>query len=145
MQRRDPAQFIELYALLRKRLTALAAQAYATIDLGHLQARFLKRIGNGERISQAELARRTETDPTLTGRVLQTLIERGMVRRERSDEDRREYVIELDTEGKRMRNKVEKLNGELEAQLGRMLDERDLKDFERIVTKILEAIDEPRE
>jgi hypothetical protein len=44
------------------------AQAYATLELGSTQARFLKHIGQHSRISQAELARLTETDPTLTGR-----------------------------------------------------------------------------
>jgi hypothetical protein len=46
-------------------------------------------------ISQADLARATDTDPRLTGRALETLLLRGWVRRKRSKEDRREYILEL--------------------------------------------------
>jgi DNA-binding MarR family transcriptional regulator len=42
--------------------------------------------------------------------VLQNLIERGLVRRERSAEDRPEYVLELGPDGQRARGRVEKLS-----------------------------------
>jgi DNA-binding MarR family transcriptional regulator len=142
-RRRDPTEFLEMFATLRRCLTAVAAQAYATLELGSTQGKFIRHIGQHTRSSQADLARATGTDPTLTGRVLQTLIERGLVRRERSDEDRREYVLELSAAGRRVQERVEKLRGQLAARVVAVLEERDLEDFDRIAKKILAAFEVP--
>jgi DNA-binding MarR family transcriptional regulator len=138
-RRRDPIEFIETYGALKRCLTSVAAQAYAKVEMGSTQAKFLRHIGQASRISQAELARATGTDPTLTGRALQTLIERGLVRRERSDEDRREYVLKLGAAGRRAQVRVEKLRAELAARIVDALDARDVEDFDRVVKKILAA------
>jgi DNA-binding MarR family transcriptional regulator len=143
VRRREPTDFIDTFGKLRRCVTAVAAQAYATVELGSTQAKFLRHIGRHSRISQAELARATATDPTLTGRVLQTLIERGYVRRERSDEDRREYVLELAPDGRRACDRVEKLRAQLAERVVGALDERDLDAFDRIANKILAAFEAP--
>ena len=75
--RPDPTEFIDLFGAVKRRLGAVAAQAYATVEMGSTQAKFLRHIGRNSRISQAELARATETDPTLTGRILQALTSVG--------------------------------------------------------------------
>src|ERR1700739_1906639 len=80
-------------------------------------------------IAQAARARATASDPTLVGRAVQSLIERGLVTRERDEEDRRGYVLTLPAAGRRARDRVEKLRGELAAQVVSVLDERDLADF----------------
>jgi DNA-binding MarR family transcriptional regulator len=71
------------------------------------------------------------------------LIERDLVRRERSDEDRREYVLELGPAGRRAQERVEKLRAQLAARVVAPLDERDLEDFDRIAKKILAALATP--
>jgi DNA-binding MarR family transcriptional regulator len=142
-RRRDPTEFLEVLGALKRCLASLAAQAYATAGMGSTQAKFLRHIGQHSRISQADLARATGTDPTLTGRALQTLIERGLVRRKRSDEDRREYVLELGAAGRRAQDRVEKLRGRLAARVVAALDARDLEDFDRLAKKILAAFDAP--
>lgn len=77
---RDPDEFFESYRAMVRSLPAVTTEAYATFDAGSAQAKFLRYIGRHSRISQADLARATMTDPTLTGRVLETLVERGWVR-----------------------------------------------------------------
>ncbi len=139
MKARNPDSFIDTFAAVKRRVSALATQAYATIDLGSMQAKMLRHIGKHSRISQAELARATESDPALVGRALQTLGERDLVRRERSDEDRREYLLELTAAGKRLCERVDKLRAGVLARVTAPLDERDLADFERIAAKILAA------
>lgn len=141
-RRRDPTEFLETFFAVRKRITALAAQAYATAALGTMQAKLLRAIGGEGRPSQAELARVTGSDPPLTGRALQTMIERGLVRRQRSDDDRREYVLELTAAGRRARARVEKLRARLAARVVAALAPRDLDDFDRIAAKILGALEE---
>jgi len=143
MKSRDPTAFIDTFGSMRRRITALAANAYAAADVGPMQAKLVRHIGKRSPISQAELARVTESDPTLTSRTLQVLIERGLVRRERSGEDRREYVLQLTAAGKRTQARIEKLRSDLAAQIVGALDERDLADFDRIAQKILAATDQP--
>jgi DNA-binding MarR family transcriptional regulator len=137
--RRDPTEFIDKLGALRRCMSALAAQAYAGagLGLGSTQAKLMRHIGAHGPISQAELARATGSDPALTGRALQTLIERGWVRRQRSDQDRREYVLELGAEGRRARARVEKLRSDLAARVVGVLDARDLEAFDRVAGKIL--------
>ncbi|HEY2747395.1 MAG TPA: MarR family transcriptional regulator [Polyangia bacterium] len=139
-RRREPTEFIDKFGAVKRRIMAAAAQSYATAELGGTQAKFVRYIGRNSGISQAELARATETDPTLTGRVLQTLIDRELVRRQRSDEDRREYLLELSAAGRRVCSRVEKLRAELAARVVDALDDRDLDDFDRVADKILAAL-----
>ena len=142
-RRRDPNEFIDMFGALKRCLSAVAVQAYATADMGATQAKFLLQIGQQSGISQAELARATSTDPTLTGRVLSALIERGLVRRKRSAEDRREYVLELTASGRRAQERVEKLRVQIAARVVDALEDRDIEDFDRVTRKILAAFETP--
>jgi len=139
MSKRDPHVFYDRLGAVMRALRSAAAQAYAPLDLGTAQAKFLRYIGEEQGISQAELARATVTAPTLTGRALEPLIERGWVKRTRSEEDRREYVLELTAAGKRARDRVLAARETIIAQVARALDDRDVRDFERIAAKILAA------
>ena len=143
MARRDSHEFFELFGAVTRRLRSVAAQAYATFEVGSAQAKFLRHIARHSRISQADLARATDTAPTLTGRALETLVERGWVRRKRSEIDRRQYVLELTASGQRTRERVESARNDIIARLGSSLDDRDVEDFERIAQKILVAFDAP--
>jgi len=139
---RDSHEFYERFGMVIRCLRSVAAQAYATFEVGSAQAKFLRYIGKNSRISQADLARATATAPTLTGRALETLVERGWVRRKRSEEDRRQYVLELTASGQRVRERVEEAREEIIARIAKVLDQRDVEDFDRIATKILAAFED---
>lgn len=68
-------------------------------------------------ISQAKLARATDTDSALTGRPLQPMVDCGVVRRERSPIDRRGYVLELEDQGRETLKRVEALRARVLAQV----------------------------
>jgi len=139
LKRDSQELFYERFAAVLRCIRGVAAEAYAAIDIGSTQAKFLRHIGANSHISQAQLARATSTAPTLTGRVLESLIEHGWVRRKRSSEDRREYVLELTASGKRMRERVETARSGVIQSLARVLDEKDVENFEQIAGKILAA------
>lgn len=143
--RREPDEFIDTFGALSRRLRSLAAHAYGTFEVGSAQAKFLRHIGRNSRISQADLARATETAPTLTGRALEPLVVRGWVRRKRSEEDRRQYVLELTASGQRVCKRIEEARGQVAKRVVAVLDERDLDDFERIVKKVLAGVARPVE
>ena len=140
MKRNAGNEFLELWSALARGLRALAAQQYAALDLGTTQAKFLREIGRNAPLSQADLARATATDPTLTGRALQTLLRRGWVRRKRSTEDRRQYVLELSAAGERLLARVERERERIAARVFAVLGARDRADFERVARKLLEAL-----
>lgn len=141
MAPRERGEFLESLSALSRCLRSVAAQTYATFEVGSTQAKFLRYIGRHSRISQADLARATATDPALTGRALETLVGRGWVRRTRSEEDRRQYVLELAASGQRARKRVEQARERIAARIATVLDERDIEDFDRIAKKILAAFE----
>ena len=140
---RDPIEFIEKFAALWTCLMAVSDETYAGEKLWSKQAWFLRYVGQHRGICQAELARATDTAPTLTGRLLQTLLERGLVRRTRSKKDRRGYVLELGASGQRMRRRVDEARARFAARVVAVMDERDLSDFDRIAKKIFDAFGHP--
>ncbi len=142
MTRGEPSEFLDRLGAVSRCLRAVAAEAYAALELGSTQAKFLRHIGKNSRISQADLARATGTDPALTGRALETLVERGWVRRSRSEEDRRQYVLELGAAGQRARKRVEEARSVVAERIAAALDDRDIEDFERITRKILAAFEQ---
>lgn len=144
MSQAESREFFERFGEVARCVRAASADAYATLEVGTTQAKFLRSVGQHPGISQAELARETVTAPTLTGRALETLVARGWVRRSRSEEDRRQYVLELTPAGQRARDRVEKARDEIIARVAAVLDARDVRDFERIAGKIL-ATFEPTE
>ena len=137
----QPTDFIERFGAVKKRIHALAEAAYAEVELGSMQAKLIRHIAKHGQISQAALARATDSDPTLTSRTLGALIERGLVRRERSAEDRREYIVELTAAGRRQRDRVEKLREGLAERIVAALDAKDLADFDRVCRKMLAALE----
>jgi DNA-binding MarR family transcriptional regulator len=139
--RREPGEFLDRLGSLSRCVRSVAAQTYATFEVGSTQAKFLRYIGRHSRISQADLARATATDPALTGRVLETLVERGWVRRTRSEEDRRQYVLELAAAGQRARKRVEDARERIAERIATALDEKDREDFDRIAKKILSTFE----
>ena len=143
MARRDPNEFFERFGEVTRCVRSAAAEAYATLEVGSAQAKFLRHIGKNSRISQADLARATVTAPTLTGRALETLVKRGWVRRKRSEDDRRQYVLELTASGQRMRERVEEARAGIIGRIAGALDTRDVDDFERIAKKILDEFEAP--
>jgi DNA-binding MarR family transcriptional regulator len=141
VEQRDPHELFDRLVLVLKTLRAGVAQAYAKTEVGSAQAKLLRHIGRHSRISQADLARATDTAPTLTGRAVEPRVERGWIRRTRSDEDRREYLLALTPSGERMRAKVEEAREELVQRLAAAMDDRDADDFERIAKKILAVLE----
>ncbi|HEX3344929.1 MAG TPA: MarR family transcriptional regulator [Polyangiaceae bacterium] len=137
----DPHEFYERFGAVMRCLRSVAAQAYAAFEVGSAQAKFLRHIGRHRTLSQADLARATGTAPTLTGRALETLVERGWVRRKRSEEDRRQYTLELTAAGQRARERIELAREGIIQRIAGALDEKDVRDFDRIAGKILAAFE----
>lgn len=132
----------QLGAILRA-LRAAAAASHGTAGIGTTQGQFLREIARHPQTSQAELARLTDTDPALTGRVLENLIERGWVARKKSADDARRYVLTLTAAGRRVVKTVEEARAALTERLKAGLDDEDLDDLARVTQKIVALLETP--
>jgi DNA-binding MarR family transcriptional regulator len=132
-----PFPFLETFAHLRRCLYGVVDATYGALGLGATQAKLLRRIGENRNLSQADLARATGTDPALTGRALQTLLDRGWVQRRRSRADRRAFSLELTPSGEALLREVLEAREEVAHRVRSCLNEEDLTAFDRIARKLL--------
>jgi DNA-binding MarR family transcriptional regulator len=132
--------FLGQFSALMRYVKSSASETYAALELSNTQAHFLRLLSETVR-SQAELARATGSDPALTGRALEPLIERGLVRRKRSADDRRQYVVELTAAGHRANAKAGGLRADLTERITSALSSKDFDDFARISERILGALE----
>jgi DNA-binding MarR family transcriptional regulator len=131
--------FLETFGQLRRCLYGVVDAAYGALGIGATQAKLLRRIGENRHLSQADLARATGTDPALTGRALQTLLDRGWVKRRRSREDQRAFSLELTDSGEALLQDVLEAREAMALRVRACLSEDDLVAFDRISKKLLEA------
>lgn len=107
--------------LMKRVLSSIIAQADARLsvyDLTHAQWLPLFKLAMKDCDTVAELSRELELDPGAMTRSLDRLEAKGLVRRERSTEDRRVVHLVLTEEGRKVARKVppvmaEVLNGHL--------------------------------
>lgn len=131
---------MENIGAVKRCLRAVSSEEYAETGLGDTQMRILRYVASHPSVSQAELARETETDPSLTGRALQGLLDRGVLKRERSKEDKRAFRLELAPRGTALLAQVDKASARLVSRIVAPLDARDVADFNRIAAKLTAAL-----
>jgi DNA-binding MarR family transcriptional regulator len=137
-------EFLETFARAKRSLGLVVWQAFASLDIGPKQVTLMRELAKVDSISQADLARATMTDPAATSRAVQTLITMGWVRRTRNEHDQRALTVEMTAAGRAASKRIEAAYLRAARQVTLPLDSRDLKDFRRITTKLLERCNELR-
>jgi DNA-binding MarR family transcriptional regulator len=132
--------FAENMSTVKRVLRQASAEAYGDFALGDTQMKILRYVAANPRASQADLARATETDPALLGRALKGMLDRGVLKRSRSKEDRRAYLIELGPSGAALATRVEAASARLVQRILAPFDARDLADFDRLTKKLVAAL-----
>jgi DNA-binding MarR family transcriptional regulator len=110
--------------------------ARVALELSSTQARLLLYIAEHNGISQAQLATATNTDKALTGRVIEGLIERGWLKRSRSLQDARAYVLSMTAPGRKFTTQLQEIAAGITERLSQALDDRDVEDLRRIAAKL---------
>ena len=128
--------FLENIAAFKRALRLSAASAYGEFALGDTQMKVLRYVAKNPGASQAALARATETDPALLGRALRGMLQRGELKRTKSKDDARAFVVDLGAKGHALAEQLNAANQALVARLVAPFDARDFADFERIVGKL---------
>jgi MarR family transcriptional regulator, transcriptional regulator for hemolysin len=136
----EASVLLDLFSTLQRARGWTDKQMYASLDLGPAKARLLEYIAVHDGTSQTELARATDTDKALTGRSVEAFLENGWVRRQRSREDGRAYILSLSPSGRKIVKQFETIRGQILERVTKTLDTRDVEDFCRIVKKLLETM-----
>jgi DNA-binding MarR family transcriptional regulator len=97
----DTRRILDSIRQIVQALRLSAAQAQRKLDLSAAQLFVIHKLGNGEPISMNELSRRTHTHQSSVSVVVQRLVEKRLVRRQRSPADRRQLELQLTAAGLR--------------------------------------------
>jgi len=83
-----------------RKLNQLLTLRFQPYDITSEQWSVLNKLSDADGISQRELSRRTEKDPTNVTRILDQLERKGWIRREANPEDRRSFLTFVTDSGK---------------------------------------------
>lgn len=102
----------------------------------------LKKLGEHENLSQKELAELVSKDtPTLT-RIIDLLVEKGLVIRKTDPEDRRRFCVTLTEKGAWMLGEYQSPIRDIRLKAWNGLSEDDFNNFKRIINTIYRNLDE---
>ncbi|MEV6991936.1 MarR family transcriptional regulator [Streptomyces sp. NPDC093228] len=106
------------------RLTRASAEALAPVGIDGHELAVLVVLAGAEPLSQIEVAARLGVDRTTMVVLIDTLEERGLVRRRRSEHDRRKNIVELTEDGAECLRRGEEARRTVERRFLAPLDEK---------------------
>lgn len=101
-------------------------------------------IGENERLTQAELANKLELGAATTGKLVDRLEERGLVRRENDPNDRRSNLLALTPDAKAILRKLARVSKELRQEILCDLSETEQERLKRSLLKIKKQLTQER-
>jgi len=112
-------------------------------DIGESPGRFatLTLIARNPGISQTELSQANGRDKSSLTPVVEDLVRRGLIQRQRMDNDRRTYRLNLTPAGKKVLTMMTRCARRHERNLDHVIGMRDRKRFLQILKKIAAEID----
>ena len=131
-----PDSFLDAFGEVKRVVWLVAWRAFAPLGMGPQQVRLMRLLGRGGPITARTLSRATSADPSSVGRAIDGLVALGWVGRERGEQDRREYQLELTAAGKLMERKLDRIFRKVEQAVTAPLSARDRADFQRIAGKL---------
>ena len=126
---------------LRLRSVRIMGRALSRFDLTVSQHTLLFCLFHQEKCKMSELARELGITMGAATSIVDRLIKAGLVKRERSTEDRRVVLVSLSKKGRRMMEEVHKVTLELMANLLSRLSAREREAFLSAYEKMSEEIE----
>ena len=103
--------------------------------------RFLDLLSEGK-LTQKEIARRLEVSAQAVSETVKILEERGLIRKEKSESDRRAWCISITPKGEKHRKEAKKERQENAERFFAVLTEKEKAELDRLLTKLLPKEDE---
>ncbi|MFY0687231.1 MAG: MarR family transcriptional regulator [Cyclobacteriaceae bacterium] len=91
-------------------------------------------------ITQQQIATAIERDKTTISRVLDSMIKRNLLRREKSESDKRSKLIRLTDHGKQLQEKLVSISGKLFMQSLEGIEDTDVKSALKVMHRLINNI-----
>ena len=127
---------------LRTCCDRLMAGVRAQTNLGEAECGFLGAFPGEAAISSGEWCRIVGLSPSRGSRVIEALVQKGIVRRLPDPADRRVSLVELTEPGRRVKGRLEACMAECESALIGRLTPGEIQAVERGLAHLLRAMDE---
>ena len=106
-----------------KRALGALEEELAPLDLTARQYLLLAIAAGGTELSQQDLAKKLDLDPTIVVKIIDNLEDRGLLERARSVDDRRRHQLTLTTKGKKLLHEAQTREQKVERALSPHLRE----------------------
>lgn len=133
-------EIIESFGRFRRAVNLLLVQELKPLGLGSKQASMLRYLAAHRRCSHADLARHTITDPAATGRIVDTLVRRGLVLRAEHPSDRRRWMLSLTPQGRQAADKIASVFKGMAGVLASPLGPRERMELVATLDKISDSL-----
>jgi DNA-binding MarR family transcriptional regulator len=122
----------------------LEYEALSDTTVSRAQAIVLLAVGGMGQPAMSMLARRLQLAPSTLTHMVDPLVERGLLRRDASPDDRRVVVVTLTAQGKRALRKVEAELDRAYARVAAFLSAGDQAKLLRALDELIEALERER-
>jgi DNA-binding MarR family transcriptional regulator len=129
------------YARVKLLFTERCGEHCKALGLGTLQAGIVRRLGELEKASLAELARLMAVDPAAIGRANDTLMKKGWVVRVDDPEDRRRWRVSLSPKGHKLLKSVQAAYKLMAAEFAGGLKASERKTLLTLLTKTAQGLE----
>lgn len=133
--------FLSLFGRIRRLLNVRATQAFKPFRIGTKQALLLRQMRESGPSTLIELARNTVTDPTSTGKIIESLIKRKWVVKTDHPYDRRSWRVSLTRSGKATVREIDIIWNRLADELTENLKEPERRQMIRGFSKIADSLE----
>lgn len=96
-------------------------------------------LAEDQTLNQNMIAEATRTHPNAVIGLIDALEQRSMARREQNPLNRREYLVRITPEGKKLLRQMERATGKALGKFTDHLSDAEKADFERLLLKCIEA------
>lgn len=127
-----------------RRLTQQLTLQFQPFGITSEQWAVLHWLTEEDGISQRELSRRTEKDPTNVTRILDQLEKKGWVRRGTNGEDRRSFLIYVTESGRELSQELVPIEAQFTRNLVQSLGEENIVVLRQALSTINDHLNNPR-
>lgn len=143
---RDPATFLpdRLDGIARSVSRTMASSFEQSFGISLPEWHVIAAVGRSPGLAAVDVAERTVLDKVAVSRAVATLVDRGILARQRADTDRRRSALSLTARGKTLRASLESLAQQIETDLLEDLSKSEVDALFRLLDRLETRSQKPR-
>lgn len=140
MLENDPVRALENFGKIRRQINLVAVKLLKDHRLHPKQMVMLRFVNRHGKVTLTQLAAGTATDMAAASRAIGPLIKQGWLKKARDPKDGRCWIIQLTPRAARKMPGIERVYSGLAKMFYAPLNEREGRDFLRLLTKVSERL-----